>query len=142
MGEIIVAPIQAVRRRTGTQRETPLETYRQREWETALDVLNGAIERLTWLRDLGHPLLGPRLEPLLSGTSRAEPITRVREAHQQVDFEAELQSLIEDYRRGTVPLIVPITLLRHHVRRLGVAYLAGQVYLDPHPRELMLRNHV
>lgn len=54
----------------------------------------------------------------------------------------ELESTIEDYRRGLVPLIVPITLLRHHVRRHGVEYLAGQVYLDPHPRELMLRNHV
>jgi uncharacterized protein YbgA (DUF1722 family) len=33
-------------------------------------------------------------------------------------------------------------MIRHYVRRLSVAYLAGQVYLDPHPRELMLRNHV
>jgi uncharacterized protein YbgA (DUF1722 family) len=33
-------------------------------------------------------------------------------------------------------------LLKHHVRRLAVGYLADQVYLDPHPRELMLRNHV
>jgi uncharacterized protein YbgA (DUF1722 family)/uncharacterized protein YbbK (DUF523 family) len=55
---------------------------------------------------------------------------------------AELSSLIEDYRRGLVPLVVPLTLLRHHVRRLDVAYLGGQVYLDPHPKELMLRNHV
>jgi uncharacterized protein YbgA (DUF1722 family) len=41
-----------------------------------------------------------------------------------------------------VPLIVPLTLLRHHVRHHGISYLAGQVYLDPHPKELMLRNHV
>lgn len=56
--------------------------------------------------------------------------------------KAELHATIEEYRLGLVPLIVPITLIRHHVRHLGVAYLAGQVYLDPHPRELMLRNHV
>ncbi len=55
---------------------------------------------------------------------------------------AELAELIEEYRLGRVPLVVPVTLLRHHVRALDVAYLAGQVYLDPHPRELMLRNHV
>jgi uncharacterized protein YbgA (DUF1722 family)/uncharacterized protein YbbK (DUF523 family) len=55
---------------------------------------------------------------------------------------AELRQSIEDYRRGFVPLIVPITLFRHHVRHHGVAYLSGQVYLEPHPRELMLRNHV
>jgi uncharacterized protein YbgA (DUF1722 family) len=55
---------------------------------------------------------------------------------------AELQAMIEDYRQGLVPLIVPVTLLRHHVRRFNVEYLAGQTYLEPHPKELMLRNHV
>jgi uncharacterized protein YbgA (DUF1722 family)/uncharacterized protein YbbK (DUF523 family) len=54
----------------------------------------------------------------------------------------ELAASIDDYGRGLVPLIVPITLLRHHVGRLRLDSLAGQVYLDPHPRELMLRNHV
>jgi uncharacterized protein YbgA (DUF1722 family)/uncharacterized protein YbbK (DUF523 family) len=54
----------------------------------------------------------------------------------------ELAELVEDYGRGLVPLIVPITLIRHHVNRLGLEYLAGQVYLEPHPRELMLRNRV
>jgi uncharacterized protein YbgA (DUF1722 family) len=55
---------------------------------------------------------------------------------------AELAGLVEDHRRGLVPLVVPLTLLRHHVRRLDVEYLRGQIYLDPHPKELMLRNHV
>lgn len=55
---------------------------------------------------------------------------------------AELAATIEDYRAGLVPLIVPITLIRHHVRQHDVPYLAGQVYLAPHPKELMLRNHV
>jgi uncharacterized protein YbgA (DUF1722 family) len=41
-----------------------------------------------------------------------------------------------------VPLIVPLTLFAHHLRRHEVSYLAGQVYLRPHPAELMLRNHV
>ncbi len=54
----------------------------------------------------------------------------------------ELLALIEDYRHGLVPLIVPITLVQHHIRRFDVAYLRGQVYLEPHPKELMLRNHV
>jgi uncharacterized protein YbgA (DUF1722 family) len=58
------------------------------------------------------------------------------------DARAEIQSLIEEHRRGTVPLIVPLTLMRHHVRRHRVAYLQGQTYLEPHPRELSLRNHV
>jgi uncharacterized protein YbgA (DUF1722 family)/uncharacterized protein YbbK (DUF523 family) len=58
------------------------------------------------------------------------------------DERAELGEVIAEYRRGLVPLVVPLTLLKHHVRRLGVAYLADQVYLSPHPKELMLRNHV
>lgn len=59
-----------------------------------------------------------------------------------MDERAELAEIIAEYRRGLVPLIVPITLLRHHVRRVDVAYLADQVYLNPHPKELMLRNHI
>lgn len=55
---------------------------------------------------------------------------------------AELLAAIEDYRRELVPLVVPITLLRHHVRVHDVRYLQGQAYLEPHPKELMLRNHV
>ncbi|MDQ3938192.1 MAG: DUF523 and DUF1722 domain-containing protein, partial [Chloroflexota bacterium] len=54
----------------------------------------------------------------------------------------ELLQAIDEYRRGLVPLVVPLTLVRHHVRVRQVAYLAGQTYLEPHPRELMLRNHV
>jgi uncharacterized protein YbgA (DUF1722 family)/uncharacterized protein YbbK (DUF523 family) len=54
----------------------------------------------------------------------------------------ELVTCIDEYRRGLVPLVVPLTLLRHHVRAHDIGYLAGQTYLDPHPRELMLRNHV
>ncbi|MCA9122429.1 MAG: DUF1722 domain-containing protein [Planctomycetales bacterium] len=54
----------------------------------------------------------------------------------------ELVTHIEDYHRGLVPLVVPMTLIRHYVRLLGVVYLADQVYLNPHPKELALRNHV
>ena len=58
------------------------------------------------------------------------------------ESKRELQSVIDDYRRGLVPLVVPMTLVRHYVRRFDVTYLKGQVYLEPHPKELMLRNHV
>ncbi len=54
----------------------------------------------------------------------------------------ELLAAIGDYGRELVPLVVPITLVRHFVRRYGVSYLEGQTYLEPHPKELMLRNHV
>jgi len=56
--------------------------------------------------------------------------------------KAELAALIEDYRLGRLPLIVPITLLKHHFRRHPDPYIEGQTYLNPHPKELMLRNLV
>jgi uncharacterized protein YbgA (DUF1722 family)/uncharacterized protein YbbK (DUF523 family) len=59
-----------------------------------------------------------------------------------LDDRRELEGVVRDYQRGHVPLVVPLTLFRHHVRRCGVAWLADQVYLAPDPRELMLRNHV
>jgi uncharacterized protein YbgA (DUF1722 family) len=54
----------------------------------------------------------------------------------------ELIEIIDDYGRGILPLVVPLTLVRHHVRQFGIGYLQGQTYLGPHPKELMLRNHV
>ena len=55
---------------------------------------------------------------------------------------AELANLIHDYRTGLVPLVVPLTLIRHFARLYDIEYLKGQYFLDPHPRELMLRKHV
>jgi uncharacterized protein YbgA (DUF1722 family) len=54
----------------------------------------------------------------------------------------ELQGVIDDYARGLVPLVVPITLINHYVARFETAYVRDQIYLHPHPKELMLRNHV
>ena len=55
---------------------------------------------------------------------------------------AELAEAIDRYRLERIPLIVPLTLLRHWVRRLRIGYLENQVYLDPHPDELMLLNQL
>jgi len=56
--------------------------------------------------------------------------------------KAELLGLIGDYHRGLTPLVVPLTLIKHYVRIFDVSYIRDQVYLNPHPKELMLRNHV
>lgn len=58
------------------------------------------------------------------------------------DEKQEVLQIIEDYRAGLLPLIVPITLLNHFVRKYEQPYLQRQVYLNPHPLELQLRNHV
>ena len=54
----------------------------------------------------------------------------------------DILSVIEDYRKQLLPLIAPVTLIRHHVNKHKIEYLMGQAYLNPHPKELMLRNHV
>jgi uncharacterized protein YbgA (DUF1722 family)/uncharacterized protein YbbK (DUF523 family) len=55
----------------------------------------------------------------------------------------ELLDLIEQYRNKQIPLIVPVTLLQHHLRKYSVPdWVKTQTYLNPYPRELSLRNHV
>jgi len=58
------------------------------------------------------------------------------------DEKMELLEVLDNYARELLPLIVPVTLLNHYVRKFGESYLAGQWYLRPHPAELKLRNHV
>ncbi len=58
------------------------------------------------------------------------------------DEKQEALELIESYKGGMVPLVVPITLMNHFVRKYQQHYLQQQVYLNPHPKELKLFNHV
>ncbi len=62
--------------------------------------------------------------------------------HLTPDEKASVNSVIEDYHKELVPLVVPLTLIKHYVEKFDVGYIADQVYLNPHPKELMLRNHV
>ncbi len=58
------------------------------------------------------------------------------------DEKSETLEIIDRYHRGLVPLVVPVTLVNHFVRKYDQPYLREQVYLNPHPVELQLRNHV
>jgi len=62
----------------------------------------------------------------------------------QLSFEEkkELLEVIDLHRKEIVPLLVPITLVNHYVRKYKTPYLTDQYYLNPHPVELQLRNHV
>jgi uncharacterized protein YbgA (DUF1722 family) len=57
------------------------------------------------------------------------------------DEKRELLETIEQYRNEYIPLIVPLTLLKHYIRKYNQPYLQDQLYLNPHPLELKLRNH-
>jgi uncharacterized protein YbgA (DUF1722 family)/uncharacterized protein YbbK (DUF523 family) len=56
--------------------------------------------------------------------------------------KAALLGVIGDYQHGLTPLIVPLTLIKHYVQIFDVSDIRDQVYLNPHPIEVMLRNHV
>jgi len=57
------------------------------------------------------------------------------------DEKQEMLSVIDQYRDGFVPLVVPLTLVNHYVRKYDQAWLKEQTYLTPHPFELKLRTY-
>jgi len=63
-------------------------------------------------------------------------------SHLDRSTKSELVDLIDEYRRGLYPLTVPLTLLGHYVKKHQITYLLGQAYLNPHPKELALRNFI
>jgi len=58
------------------------------------------------------------------------------------DDKQYILQIITDYKNQLVPLIVPLTLLKHYIFKHDIEYLKNQIYLNPHPKELMLRNHI
>lgn len=62
--------------------------------------------------------------------------------HLNGDEKQELLEIFDQYRHEQVPLIVPVTLINHYVRKYDQSYLKMQSYLNPHPIELRLRTYV
>ena len=58
------------------------------------------------------------------------------------DEKQELLKMLDEYKKGLIPLIAPVTLINHYAIKYDEPYLKAQTYLNPHPVELMLRNHV
>jgi len=58
------------------------------------------------------------------------------------DEKQEMAEILNRFRKGQLPLIVPVTLMNHYVKKYKQPYLSSQLYLEPHPLELQLRNHV
>ena len=55
------------------------------------------------------------------------------------DDRAEITQVIEEYRQGLVPLVAPLTLIRHHLRHHPDSWILSQTYLEPYPRQLFSR---
>jgi len=100
----------------------------------------------------GEAFLGHYLATLLEGlrlvattrkhTNVLQHAAGYFKRHLSAEEKAELAEVIDAYHRGLIPLVVPVTLLAHYTRIYRDPWLARQNYLHPHPRELMLRNHV
>ena len=82
-----------------------------------------------------------RLTTPAKNTNVLQHITGYFKKQLSSDEKQELVERIEQYRLGHLPLIVPVTLLQHFIRKFNDGYLSSQTYLQPHPMELQLRNH-
>jgi uncharacterized protein YbgA (DUF1722 family)/uncharacterized protein YbbK (DUF523 family) len=105
----------------------------------------GTVEDFPQLADAYIRLLMASLEKRVSRGRHANVLMHLM-GYLKADIDAldreELLETIHQYRSGYVPLIVPITLLKHHFRRHPQPYIERQHYLNPHPGELMLRNQL
>ncbi|WP_417848997.1 GTPase [Thalassoglobus sp.] len=95
LGAVVTYPIHMLQEKKSPE-DSPIYQYKVREWETILQALDKTFEKLTWLRDLGNPLLSPRLTTLLSGNARHDLIEKVRAEHASVDLETELSALVQE----------------------------------------------
>ena len=110
-------------RLVATVGHTPLEEFAPQYFSQLMMALKKTASRGTHTNVLQH--LSGYLKDDISG-----------------DDKRELQHVISQYREGIVPLVVPLTLLKHHFRHHPDRYIANQAYLQPHPEDLSLRNGI
>ena len=72
----------------------PLVLYRQAEWKSILDTVDEVYSRLNWFRDLGNPLLQPKLTKLLGATTRQQLLDRLRTEHEACELEQQIEQLV------------------------------------------------
>ncbi len=94
VGSGLMKPFSLLRNRWRSDHASPIEQYRQREWQTILDTVESVYERLRWFAELGNPLLQPRIEKLLGGKSRREMLELLKTRHDLMDLENEVRDLV------------------------------------------------
>ena len=100
----------------------------------------GAIEQRADTYILGVMTLLKKLATRANHVNVLQHIQGYLKRDLDADDKAELVEIIQRYRIGELPLIVPITLLRHHFRKAPDPFIANSWYLDPYPGELALMN--
>jgi hypothetical protein len=96
LGRGLLWPVRAIRDYVDPEALPPWERYRQREWQAILEAVEKVYAKLTWMSEIGNPLLRPRLDSLLSGTSRKQLLEVIETAHREVDLQDELRRLVTE----------------------------------------------
>ena len=94
LGRGLMWPVRAAQEYLDPDQVPPLEQYRQQEWAAILEAVGKVYDKLTWMSEIGNPLLQPRLEALLGGTSRAQLLQLLEEEHKSADLQGELDQLV------------------------------------------------
>ncbi|MEX1231968.1 MAG: GTPase domain-containing protein [Planctomycetaceae bacterium] len=80
-------PYRFAREKLAGKAPPPMDFYRQQEWSIILETVDKIFKQLNWICELGHPLLRPRLEALLTGTNRSDVVNYLRKQHETVDLQ-------------------------------------------------------
>lgn len=94
IGEGLTWTFRKVASTVTSPKEPPLDDYKTKEWAAVLDAIDEVYSRLTWFKELGNPLLQPRLEQLMGATSRQDLLDELKAQHQAWDVEKQLRTLI------------------------------------------------
>lgn len=95
LGEGILWPVRALRNAVQGEPAPPMDSYREREWEAILTVVEEMFEKLQWMADSGNRLIKPRIESVLDGKSRLEFLAKLKERHDAIPLDAELSSIVD-----------------------------------------------
>ena len=95
VGSGILWPIRAARRALQGDPVPPMEDYRSREWLAVLGVVEELFEKLQWMADSGNEIIRPRIESVLQGEARSRLLSLLKQKHDAIDFEEELQLVVD-----------------------------------------------
>jgi hypothetical protein len=100
LGQGLSWPLRAARDRLRGETVAPWDAYRLQEWTAILTAVEKVYDKLTFLAQLGNEALRPRLEAVLSGTSRADLVRAIHVAHDRMDLEQVLAQLVREGLAG------------------------------------------
>ena len=96
LGRGLMWPVRAAQDYVRGETAAPIERYRELEWQAILDAVEKVYQKLTWMSEIGNPLLRPRLAQILSGMSRSQLLKTIEQEHAAVDLDKDLHELVAE----------------------------------------------